>query len=335
MGVFKKALDFFWARIPKEAKKRRLGWGLFAVFAALFLLYALFISPPLNFPVGKIVTIEQGSTLSGVSSQFTNEHLVRFSLSLRLAALFFGKETEMHAGSYQFHTRENVFSVAKAIMTGNSGLTLVPIRVPEGDTVADIAALFDPATFSDFDQKIFLTKATPFEGYLFPDTYLFLPTATADTVLSAMKVNFFKKVSDNAQSIYASKRPLEDIIVMASLLEKEARSSEVRRTIAGILWKRIELDMPLQVDAVFGYIKGRDTYSPTLDDLLIKSPYNTYLHVGLPQGAIGNPSLNAILAAANPIETKYLYYLSDKNGVMHYGTTFTQHLANKKKYLHQ
>lgn len=120
---------------------------------------------------------------------------------------------------------------------------------------------------------------------------------------------------------------------MASLIEREAKTDEDRKTIAGILWNRIDLKMPLQVDAVFGYIKGIDTYHPTSEDLSIESPYNTYLHAGLPPTPISNPGLESLHAAATPTKTDYLYYLTGKDGVMHYAKTFEEHKANRAKYL--
>ncbi len=102
---------------------------------------------------------------------------------------------------------------------------------------------------------------------------------------------------------------------------------------AGLINNRLKLGMPLQVDAVFGYIYGRDTYSPSLTDLKVNSPYNSYTHKELPPGPIDNPGLDSIDAAIHPTKTGYLYYLTDKNGVMHYATTFAQHQANQQKYL--
>ena len=104
--------------------------------------------------------------------------------------------------------------------------------------------------------------------------------------------------------------------------------------IAGILWNRLERNMPLQADAVFGYIFDRDTYSPSFADLKVDSPYNTYTHKGLPPGPICNPGLDSIQAALHPAKTNYLYYLVDKNGVIHYATTYAEHRLNEQKYLH-
>ena len=120
---------------------------------------------------------------------------------------------------------------------------------------------------------------------------------------------------------------------MASLVEKEARTIASRRLVAGILWNRLELGMPLQVDAVFGYIFNRETYSPSFADLTTESPYNLYLHKGLPPGPINNPGLDALGATLNPTKTDYLYYLTGTDNLMHYATTYAGHLANQRKYL--
>jgi UPF0755 protein len=104
--------------------------------------------------------------------------------------------------------------------------------------------------------------------------------------------------------------------------------------VAGILYNRLAHNMPLQIDAVFGYIYGRDTYSPSYKDLRVDSPYNTYTHVGLPPTPIDNPSLDSLLAAVNPEKTTYLYYLTGRDGTMHYATTYKEHQANVRKYLH-
>ena len=120
---------------------------------------------------------------------------------------------------------------------------------------------------------------------------------------------------------------------MASLLEKEARTTESRRIIAGILWKRLEIGMLLQVDAVFGYIINKGSLQLTLEDLSIDSPYNTYRYKGLPIGPIANPGLDSLQAATMPILTDYLFYLSDKEGTMHYSETFEEHKRKKRLYL--
>jgi UPF0755 protein len=129
-------------------------------------------------------------------------------------------------------------------------------------------------------------------------------------------------------------RPIKDIIKMASIVEEEARTEETRETIAGILWKRLDEGMPLQVDSAFAFVNGKkDSRYISTEDLAIDSPYNTYVHKGLPPTAISNPGLDSIKATVHPIKTKYYFYLSDDQGNMHYGATLDQHIENKQKYL--
>ena len=136
-----------------------------------------------------------------------------------------------------------------------------------------------------------------------------------------MRDNFKKKAGDVSK----------DIVIMASLIEKEVPDSDDRKIVSGILWKRLDIGMPLQVDAVFPYLTGRREILS--DDLKIDSPYNTYLYKGLPPGPIANPGLDAIEAARNPKSSSYFYYLSGKDGKTHFAKTFAEHLKNKEKYL--
>lgn len=185
----------------------------------------------------------------------------------------------------------------------------------------------------DISAQEFSSVARQYEGYLFPDTYLFELTSTGPAIVKTMRENFDKKIAPLAASIAGSSHSLSDIVTMASLVEKEARTPEDRRIIAGILWKRLELGMPLQVDAVFGYIQNRDTYSPSFADLKIESPYNTYLHPGLPPGPIANPGFDSLEAVLHQTSSDYLYYLTGKDGNMYYAVTYATHLANQRKYL--
>jgi UPF0755 protein len=120
---------------------------------------------------------------------------------------------------------------------------------------------------------------------------------------------------------------------MASILEEEANNTEDRRIISGILWKRIEKGMALQVDAPFYYLFGKGSSQLTLSDLATTSPYNTYVNKGLPSAPISNPGLDAIKAAINPKSTPYYFYLADRKGITHYATDHDGHVANRNNYL--
>jgi UPF0755 protein len=195
---------------------------------------------------------------------------------------------------------------------------------------AQVASAFPGISAEDFE-----SEGLPYEGYLFPDTYVFPPSATTASIIAAMQKNFEDKTALLAASSTSSGHSFSDIVIMASLLEKEARTPTDQRIVAGILWNRLARNMPLQVDAVFGYIYNRDTYSPSFADLSVNSPYNTYIHRGLPPGPINNPGLIALMAAAYPIQSKYLYYLTGSDGTMHYAVTYAQHEANERTYLNQ
>ncbi len=164
-----------------------------------------------------------------------------------------------------------------------------------------------------FDGAAFLILAKPKEGMLFPDTYYFLPGTTPRAAVQRLTDTFAQKTADIAPAIAASGHSEEEILTMASLVEREAATPEDRRIVAGILWKRIANSMRLQVDAPFGYLHGSDSYQPTAADTESDSPYNTYRHDGLPPTPIANPGLDAIDAALHPTDTPVLL-LPDREG---------------------
>lgn len=301
--------------------------------AALFFSSYYFLSPPPNFPSGDILVIKQGASAIGVAQELADAHIIAYPIALRLILSLSGESGNIQAGAYRFSVPENLFAIAHRITTGTYGLPLVHITFPEGTTVRNMAMRV-ATVFPEITASNFLSVAQPYEGYLFPDTYFFPPSADAKSLVATMRAEFNTKIAQLSNQINLSGHSLSDIVIMASLIEKEARTSVDRRIVAGILWNRIQRGMPLQVDAVFGYIYNRSTYAPSLADLKVNSLYNTYIHKGLPPGPIDNPGLGSIEAAMDPMKTNYLYYLTDKNGVMHYATTYAQHQANLRKYLH-
>jgi UPF0755 protein len=191
-----------------------------------------------------------------------------------------------------------------------------------------------------FDEKQFLKITHKDEGYLFPDTYEFLLNANAESIAATLKSTLNKKISTQLTTdIKKSGKTLHEILTMASLIEREARTVESRRMVSGILWNRINSDWPLQVDATLQYAKGYDKTSknwwatPLAIDKEIISLYNTYKNTGLPPGPICNPSLSSIEAAVYPTDSSFWYYITDNNGTMHYAETIDQHNQNVNKYL--
>jgi len=295
-------------------------------------LYLASVRPPDNFPINELVTVSDGKPLSEISGELEEISVVRSALALRVAVTLMGHEHDVRSGDYLFKEPRGLFSIARAISIGAFGLEPMRIRIPEGATTKEMAVIFGGRLLR-FNSEKFLEAARPLEGYLFPDTYFFLPNATEDLVIRTMRQNFDTQIASIQDKIAASGRPLEDVVIMASLLEREARKMEDRQKIAGVLWNRLNIGMLLQVRAAFLYTLGKGTYQLTTKDLLSDSPYNTYRYMGLPPGPIGSPSMDSLLAAATPIEHKYLYYLADRKGVTYYSKTYEEHLRNKRKYI--
>ncbi len=312
--------------------RSKIASAVVIIFIMLLVLYLTLFSAPSNFPSGRLVEIEKGMVLSDISKHLKNSSVIKSELLFESFVTIFKGDAGVMSGEYFFVEPLSSWGVAKKVTRGDYGLTPVRITIPEGSTIYDIAHLFEDK-FSDFDSVEFLKIVASKEGYLFPDTYLFLPNVRAEQVARELEENFELKIDEIKEEIIMFGKSLNDVVVMASILEKEARTTQTRRMISGILWKRIDIDMPLQVDAVFPYINGKNTYTLTLKDLKIDSPYNTYKYKGLPIGPISNPGIDSMLAAVNPEGSENLYYLSDRAGNMYYAEDFDAHRKNKRLYL--
>lgn len=301
---------------------------LFCGFIALFLAF----NAPEEFPTETLFTVEKGSTLTEVAEILEKEGYISHAFLPKIFVFLRGHQGSIHAGDYFFSRAEGSLVISNRLANGRFDIDAIKIVIPEGTTVSEMSEIFS-SKLPRFEAESFIKKAEKFEGYLFPDTYNFLQNDTEDEIIELMRKTFDVKIAPILGAIESSGRSIEDVITMASLVEEEARETGTRRTIAGILWHRLDIGMALQVDAVFPYIINKNTFEVTLDDLDFDSPYNTYKYRGLPIGPISNPGLDAILATIHPIETEYLFYLSDVDGVMHYGRTFEEHKMNKSLYL--
>ncbi len=297
----------------------------------IFLLYYITIGAPIDFPSASFVKISPGESAGQVAGVLTQRHIIHAPYFFLGATRVFGKG-QVVPGEYFFSGPETVLTIARRLSRGDYELIPVRVTIPEGVDSRQMGVLLTNK-IPDFDTAAFLALAGPQEGYLFPDTYFFLPGESATSIIETMGTNFADQTMQIATTTAKFNKPFADIIIMASLLEKEAPDIKDRRIIAGILWHRIAIGMPLQVDAVFPYILGKNTFQLTIQDLAVASPYNTYIHAGLPPGPIANPGLSSILAAATPTKSNYLFYLSDSQGNFHFSVTYAQQLANERKYL--
>ena len=304
----------------------------FLVTAVLVLFFILIfvLTPPWSFPSKSIITVSTGTGLYALSINLEETRVVRSPLWFRIFAIVLGGERNMKAGQYYLSRPLNSFTIAWRIFHGHYNVETVKITIPEGFTVKKISTLFDDR-FTLFDNQAFEFSAP--EGYLFPDTYFVQVTATATSTIKMFNDNFTRKLDSIVSKLENSDRTIDEIITMASILEGEARGLKDMTIVSGILWKRLEQGIPLQVDTSFTYINGKTTRELTTDDLKIKSPYNTYLYRGLPPTPISNPGLESIEAALNPTTTPYLYFLTGDDGEMYYSRTFDEHVEKKRKHL--
>ena len=282
----------------------------------------------------KIFVINQGESLTSVVNNLSKEGLIRNRLIFFLIVKKLGIERKIQAGDFRLSPAMDAYQIAKNLTHGTLDIWVTLI---EGTRKEEIAQIISQNL--GIPETEFLKYAK--EGYLFPDTYLLPKDATPESIVKILENNFNKKFSTELQQKAKAKglSPTETII-LASLVEREAKLSEDRQLVASVILNRFKTEMKLDIDATIQYTLG---YQPeektwwkkvlTTDDLAIDSPYNTYKNKGLPPTPICNPGLAAIQTIANAPETDYFYYLSDKKGKIHYAVTLEEHNENVRKYL--
>lgn len=306
---------------------------LIFIIVALFALYIHALRAPLNFPKDQLITLESGKPLSTLAMELESEGVVRSADMLTALVRLRGGADNVHAGDYILHESQNVFTIARIITTGAFGLEPMRVTIPEGVGARTMAELYANKMMR-FKKQKFIKLALPNEGYLFPDTYFFLPNATEQEIVDTMMDNFDQHISEFEDVIESSGKTLDEIVIMASIVEKEAHIHKDRKLIAGALWNRLDINMPLQVDATFIYTHNKGSSDITMAELLDSSnEYNTYKHAGLPPGAISNPGLSALKATIYPTENPYLFYLADRYGRTYFSKTYEEHMVKRNRYI--
>lgn len=280
--------------------------------------------------------IAKGDSFAEVAQKLQSKNLIRSAMMLRLLAKVEEKNVVVHPGTYKIAQSMTIDEVLSVLLAEPDD---VWVTLLEGWRTEEMTRELKTKLSATFDEDEFIALAKGKEGTLFPDTYLLPKEVTAQTIITTMENTFKKRYSEVLQEVGKTDRLQDEIIVIASLLEREASDPVEMKTVAGVFENRLQLGMPLQVDATLQYAKG---YNKTLDtwwaepsstDKQVVSPFNTYMHKGLPPGPICNPGKAALIAAARPDRTDYLFYISDKTGQMHYARTLEEHNANIAKYL--
>ena len=325
------------------------------IFLLSFIVFFLIISGVFGFGLFKAherwgkfgtqtVTVESGSGLRDIANLLKNENLIKSEQLFIFYALLDGQAKNMKAGVYEISTPISTRDLV-ALISGGEVAGFVRVVIPEGFNTEQIATrltergvlesemdfinmakLSTSSAYGIYDYEFLKNiQATTLEGFLFPDTYEFRVDSDVESVLGSFLSNFQHKAGGLITDY--------DILIMASLLEREVQTEEDMRIVAGVLNNRLEINMPLQVDATLVYITGKTTGELSNADKLIDHPFNTYQNRGLPPTPIANPGIKAINAARNPTQTNYFYYISAPDGTTYFARTLEEHNENIVKYL--
>lgn len=281
----------------------------------------------------KVFVIKKGESLSTIANRLKQAGLIRSSLAFKLIVLTEDLSSKIQAGDFQLKPSLTTKEIAEFLTYGTTDIWLT---FPEGWRREEIARRL-ANNLTNFDSQEFLSLTNGLEGSLFPDTYLIPKDASAEAVLNIFQKNFEKKFSSEVETAARKKGfTKSQVLILASIVERETKENQDRPIVAGILIKRWQNDWPLQADATLQYAKGNPgNWWPiaVAKDKQIESAYNTYKYKGLPTAPICNPGLTSIKAVINLQQTTYWFYLSDKEGNMHYAKTSEEHNQNIVRYL--
>lgn len=290
-----------------------------------------------------IVKIEKGSLANQVAEELYRLKLIKSPFVFNLYLKRHNLSNQIKAGNIVLQENYDLKKIAANLVEGKG--SEISVTIPEGFTIKQIAERLEKdglTKASDFLDCIktckfdydFLPKGY-LEGYLYPDTYFVnIGTYSDKLFISRMLSTLKTRLSeDDWRAIKSGKRSFEQIMIMASIIEREEFSDKERPTVAGILWDRLDNKVALGADATVLYALGRTKGGLTYNDLQIDSPYNTRKYRGLPPTPISNPDITSIRAAIYPKETNYFYYLHDSQGKVHYAKTLSEHNENKRNYL--
>lgn len=286
------------------------------------------------------VDIPNGAGAAKIADKLHAAKLIRNEFAFVTMARVLGESQEMKAGLYEISPRHGVIEIINKLVAGDAVAQWVTI--PEGLTLEQIAARLQTRRLANADTFVRLAHRRPkrlglnipvsrrsVDGYLMPETYQFQSKASEAQILRSMLATWNEKVlRPNAALFRASDLPMDKIVVLASLIEREAKVPQDRGKISSVIRNRLKRKMKLEIDATVIYALGSHKEKLTFKDLKVKSPYNTYYAFGLPPGPICNPGLSSIEAALKPAKTPYLFYVAQPDGSHLFAATFEEHKAN-------
>jgi peptidoglycan lytic transglycosylase G len=325
--------------MPLPVHKKRFFLFCAGSFFLLVLSIAFGFGYYLMSPLGKgsnpkVFQVREGATLKAVARDLETKGFIRSRVLFALWGRFMGYEKDMKTGEYLLSPSMPPSRILDILARGKS--ILYSVTIPEGYDRMQIAAVLAEKGLADEKEFLTLTgdpqvaeeygfSGPGLEGFLFPDTYEFSRGLTTRTLIDAMVKRFRRAVAPLSARIRECGMSIEEVVTLASIVEKETGRAEERPVIASVFLNRLKKNMRLESDPTVIY--GLKSFSGDLTrkDLEQPSPYNTYLNRGLPPGPIANPGMQSIKAVLFPARTGYLYFVSRNDGTHQFSRTLEEH----------
>lgn len=318
------------------------------IMVSIVIVYFSTIKHPFTLSENTVYTIKEDETLYSIIDDLNNKGLLKNKLLLKAYVKLNKINSNIVAGDYDIANGTSFEQFVKNIIEGQQSTSITKVTIPEGYTIDEIAEVLEKKAVISKDDfieavknyklpsfvKVSSEKRYSLEGYLFPDTYKFKKGTTAKQIIDTM-VNRFEEVLSQVESetnTKIDKDKIEQIVNIASMVEKEAQVDDERNTISSVVYNRLKIDMKLRIDATVLYAIGHHKDVVTLSDVEIDSPFNTYYVDGLPVGPICNPGKKSLIAAMNPKTTNYLFYFSKNDGTHFFTSDENEFESEKKKY---
>lgn len=303
---------------------------IFLVLIFVFLIFSLGIyffikiesNPVSSDAVVQSFVINQGDGIRSISLRLERNNLIRNNLVFVLLSYKTGLSSRLQAGTFKLSPSMSTIEVIQKLSKG--GNNDYWLKILDGQRIEELYIKFDK------------TK----EGYLFPDSYLIPASFTPNQILDVIDQNFQKKFNEAKVDSQNASLSDKDAVIFASLIEREARTLESKRMIAGIFYNRLKINMALELCSTAQYARDSRLPKPksywlplAASDTHIKSDYNTYNVTGLPPSPISNPGYDSLYATFHPINSDYIFFITGDDNKMHYAKTLEEHNQNIAKYL--
>lgn len=335
-------------------RRARLLWllpSLATLFLAIAAVAAAYCWLELNQPYRDyeapelVLTVPSGQTIKGTAQQLEESGVIKSSRLFEIFFRFYRREQQLQAGEYRFEGNLSLFDVVEKLKNGD--IHHYRVTVPEGLDRVEIAQVFVSAGFGSLERFLVLMndpapildlnpEAETLEGFLHPNTY-FLPSGSDEKAIVDLMLSTFRRLwtDDLSQRAAGIGLSISEIVTLASLIEKETGKPEERSLVSAVFHNRLKIGMKLACDPTVIYaVKRVKEYDGIIhrSDLQLDSPYNTYLYPGLPPGPIANPGQASILAALNPADSDYLFFVSRNDGSHIFSTNYRDHSRAVQRY---